>query len=284
MEKITEIGLKIEGISTAMSGIEALSNSLNSLASSAGQIDVVFSAISLAGVSQKVQDLGLQIDRSLGADLSLDALQNTLKTGFAGLKDKALGFLPDLNLGNIGETLQTSFAGLKDKALGFLPDLNLGNIGETLQTSFAGLKDKALGFLPDLNLGNIGETLQTSFAGLKDKALGFLPDLKSQTLPLELPALAGKVMDFGANMALKPDLGAVLNTQADSLQTNFSEVQGKAESFADSGALAQKSISIGSLIGELTIKVDNIKNGAQDLKEEVQRALLEAIKDTELAL
>jgi hypothetical protein len=257
MEKITEIGLKIEGISTAMSGIEALSNSLNSLASSAGQIDVVFSAISLAGVSQKVQDLGLQIDRSLGADLSLDALQNTLKTGFAGLKDKALGFLPDLNL---------------------------GNIGETLQTSFAGLKDKALGFLPDLNLGNIGETLQTSFAGLKDKALGFLPDLKSQTLPFDMPALAGKVMDFGANMALKPDLGAVLNTQADSLQTNFSAVQGKAESFADSGALAQKSISIGSLIGELTIKVDNIKNGAQDLKEEVQRALLEAIKDTELAL
>jgi len=230
MEKITEIGLKIEGISTAMSGIEALSNSLNSLASSAGQIDVVFSAISLAGVSQKVQDLGLQIDRSLGADLSLDALQNTLKTGFAGLKDKALGFLPDLNL------------------------------------------------------GNIGETLQASFAGLKDKALGFLPDLKSQTLSFDPSAMAGKVMDFGANMLAKPDIGAVLNTQASSLNTNFSEAQGKAESFSESAGLAQNSISIGSLIGELTIKVDSIKNGAQDLKEEVQRALLEAIKDTELAL
>ena len=213
-----------------MSGIEALSNSLNSLASSAGQIDVVFSAISLAGVSQKVQDLGLQIDRSLGADLSLDALQNTLKTGFAGLKDKALGFLPDLNL------------------------------------------------------GNIGETLQASFAGLKDKALGFLPDLKSQTLSFDPSAMAGKVMDFGANMLAKPDIGAVLNTQASSLNTNFSEAQGKAESFSESAGLAQNSISIGSLIGELTIKVDSIKNGAQDLKEEVQRALLEAIKDTELAL
>ena len=43
-------------------------------------------------------------------------------------------------------------------------------------------------------------------------------------------------------------------------------------------------ISIGSLIGQFTIKVDSVKNGGQNIKEQISRALIDAVRDTELAL
>jgi TP901 family phage tail tape measure protein len=101
---------------------------------------------------------------------------------------------------------------------------------------------------------------------------------------------------LGLGKKIDVDAGVTMSTNVNDLSTRdksdisnqtltdqFSE-QNNTASGGGSSMVRNNNISIGNLIGQFTIKVDSVKNGGQNIKEQISRALIDAVRDTELAL
>ena len=91
---------------------------------------------------------------------------------------------------------------------------------------------------------------------------------------------AGVTMSTNVNDLTTRDKSNIDNQ---TLTDQFSE-QNNSISSSGGSMVRNNNISIGNLIGQFTIKVDSVKNGGQNIKEQISRALIDAVRDTELAL